>query len=105
MPTLLYLVWLLVISYTNMSHGNEVLQSATRNYLYKDHATNEEVCAKVWQTIGPNHLNTPDHSKETQTEVVWTCFPFTRSGQNHLARHSEREKKTRQTEKEVGRQH
>ena len=28
-----------------------------------------------------------------------------RSGQNHLARHSEGEKKTRQTEEEVGRQH
>ena len=28
-----------------------------------------------------------------------------RSGQNHLARHSERGKKTRQTEVEVGRQH
>ena len=29
----------------------------------------------------------------------------TRSGQNHLARHSERGKKTRQTNEEVGRQH
>ena len=28
-----------------------------------------------------------------------------RSGQNHLARHRERGKKTRQTEEEVGRQH
>ena len=28
-----------------------------------------------------------------------------RSGQNHLARHSERWQKTRQTEEEVGRQH
>ena len=28
-----------------------------------------------------------------------------RSGQNHLARHSERRQKTRQTEEEVGRQH
>ena len=37
--------------------------------------------------------------------MVWTCLPFIRSGQNHLARHSEREKKTRQTEEEVGRQH
>ena len=37
------------------------------------------------------------------TEVVWTCLPFIRSSQNHLARHSERGKKTRQTEKEVGR--
>ena len=30
---------------------------------------------------------------------------FIRSGKNHLARHSEREKKTRQTEEEVGRQY
>ena len=28
-----------------------------------------------------------------------------RSGQNHIAKHSERGKKTRQIEKEVGRQH
>ena len=47
----------------------------------------------------------PDHLKETQTAVVWTCLPFIRSGQNHLARHSERGKKTRQTGEEVGRQH
>ena len=39
-----------------------------------------------------------------QIAVVWSCLPFSRSGQN-LARHSERRKKTRQTEKEVGRQH
>ena len=37
--------------------------------------------------------------------MVWTCLPFIRSGQNHLARHSKRRKKTRQTEEEVGRQH
>ena len=47
----------------------------------------------------------PDHGKETQTGVVWSCLTFIRSGQNHLARHSERGKKTRQTEEEVGRQH
>ena len=41
---------------------------------------------------------------KTQTAVVWPCFPFILSGQNHLARHSERETKTRQTEEEVGRQ-
>ena len=34
-----------------------------------------------------------------------TCLPFIRSGQNHLARHSKRGKKTKQTEEEVGRQH
>ena len=30
---------------------------------------------------------------------------FVRSGQNHLARHSEREKETSRTKEEVGRQH
>ena len=43
--------------------------------------------------------------KETQTAVVRSCLPFIRSGQDHLARHSERGKKPRQTEEEVGRQH
>ena len=52
-----------------------------------------------WTTRRP-----PDDRKETQTAVVWLCLPFIRSGQNHLARHSERGKKTRQTEEEVGRQ-
>ena len=46
-----------------------------------------------------------DYRKEAQTAVVWPCFPFIRSGQNHLARHSERGKKTRQTEEEIGIQH
>ena len=50
-------------------------------------------------------LRPPDRCKETQTAVVWSCLPLIRSGQNHLARHSERGKKTRQTEKEVRRQH
>ena len=56
---------------------------------YKDHVTYEEVCA--WTT------RRPDHRKETQTEVVRTCLPFVRSGQTHLARHSESGKKTRQS--------
>ena len=47
----------------------------------------------------------PDHRKETQTAVVWSCLPFIRCGQNHFARYSEKGKKTRQTEEEVGRQH
>ena len=37
--------------------------------------------------------------------MVWSCFLFLRSGQNHLARYSEKGKKTKQTEEEVGRQH
>ena len=47
----------------------------------------------------------PDYRKEKHTAVVWTCLPFIRSGQNHLARHSERGKKTRRTKEEEGRQH
>ena len=53
-----------------------------------------------WTTRRP-----PDHCKETHTAVVWSCLPFVRPGQNHLARHSERGKKTRQTEEKVERQH
>ena len=56
-----------------------------------------------------SHIRTtrrpPGHRKETQTAVVWSCLPFIGSGQNHLARHSERRKKTSQAEEEVGRQH
>ena len=51
-----------------------------------------------------DHTKTPDNRKETQTAVVWSCYQLIRSGQSHLARHSERRKKTRQTEEEVGRQ-
>ena len=47
----------------------------------------------------------PDRRKEAQNEVVWTGLLFIRFGQNHLARHSEKGKTTRQTEKEVKRQH
>ena len=78
-----------------------------RNILHissKDHVTNEEVRAKIQQAIGP-HENLLGVVKRLQPAVVWSCFPFIRSGQNHLARHSERGKKTRQTEEEVGRQH
>ena len=48
----------------------------------------------------PSSLSPP-----METAVVWSCLPFIRSCQDHLARLSERGKKTRQTEEEVGRQH
>ena len=75
-----------------------------RRISHKDHATNEEVCAKIQQAIGP-HEDLLINVKKTQTAAVWTCLPFIRSGQNHLARRSERGKKTRKTEEEVGKQH
>ena len=41
----------------------------------------------------------PELRKETQIEVVQTCLPFLKSGQQYLVRPSERGKTTRQTEK------
>ena len=58
----------------------------------------EEIRAKIHQAIEPQE----DHLTIVKR---WTCLLFIRSGQNHLARHNERGKKTRQTEKEVGKQH
>ena len=51
-----------------------------------------------------------EHHAYRAQDLVFQLFPeqwrlFVRSGQNHLARHSERGKKTRQTEEEVGRHH
>ena len=70
---------------------------------YKDHVTNEEVRAETQQAIGPHEdLLTIVKRRKLQW---YGRFPFIRSGQNHLARHSGRGKKTRQTEEEVGRQH
>ena len=70
---------------------------------YKNHVTNEDVRSKIQQAIGPNEelLTIVKRSK-----LKWYGH-VSRSSvrQNHLARHSERGKKTRQTEKEVGRQH
>ena len=71
---------------------------------HKDHVTNEEVRAKIQQAIGP-HEDLLTIVKRLQTAVVWSCLPFIRSGQNHLARHTERGKKTKQTGEKVGRVH
>ena len=85
------------------SHANEVLPQNTAHLIQGPWYQRGSPCqdpAGNWTTQRP-----PYHRKETQTAVVWSCLPFIRSGQNHLARHSERGKKTRQTEEEVGRQH
>ena len=83
----------------NTSHGNEVLPQDTT------HLTQGPCYQRGSQCQDPAGNRTtrkpPDHHKETQTTVVWSCSPFIRSVQNHLARHSESGKKTRQTEQEV----
>ena len=87
----------------NTSHGNEVLPQDTMHTIQRPCYQRGSPCkdpAGNRTTRRP-----PDHCKDTQTSVVWLCLPFIRSGQNHLARHSERGKKTRQTEEDVGRRH
>ena len=87
----------------NTSHRNEVRLQDTMHLTQRPCYQRGSPCQDPegnQTTWGP-----PDHCKETQTAVVWTCLPFIRSGQNHFAWHSERGKKTRQTEEHVGRQH
>ena len=63
-----------------------------RHISYKDHVTNEEVRAKIQQAIGP-HEDLLTNAKRRKLQWYGHVSPFIRSGQNHLARHSERGKK------------
>ena len=65
--------------------------------LYKDHVTNEEVRAKIQQAIGP-HEDLPTIVK--RRKLQWYGHVSRSSGlaKTIFARHSERGKKTRQTE-------
>ena len=87
----------------NTNHGNEVLPQDTTHFMQRPRYQRGSPCQNP---SGNRSTRRPSHyGKETQSEVVWPCLPFIRSGQNHLARHGERGKKTRQTGKEVGGQH
>ena len=61
---------------------------------YKDRVINEEVRAKVQQAFGPHE------GLLVKSRKLKLCgrLPFIRSGQNHLAKHCERGKKTAQAE-------
>ena len=72
----------------NTNHGNEVLMQDTTHLVQRPCYQQGSPCkdpAGNRTTQRP-----PDHRKETHTAVIWSCLPFIRSGQNHLARHSER---------------
>ena len=70
---------------------------------HKDHVANEEIRVKIRQANGPQE-DLPTAVK--RRKLQWYGHGSRSwSGQNHLARHSERGKKTRQTEEEMGRQH
>ena len=71
----------------NTSPGNEVLPQDTTHLIQRPCYQRGSPCQDP--TGNRTTRRPPDHRKQTQTAVVWTCLPFIRSGQNHLARHSE----------------
>ena len=87
----------------NTSHGNEVLPQDTTHVIQRPHCQRGSLCQD--QAGNRTTRRPPDHYEEKQTAVVWTYLPFISSGQTHIARQSDRRKKTRQTEKGVERQH
>ena len=94
-------------SYTLTAELQRRIQAvAMRRYcgiLRTSYEEKEEVRAKILQAIGPHEdLLTIVKRRKLQSMIM---SPFIRSGQNHLARHSEWRKKTRQSEEDVGRQH
>ena len=85
------------------SQGNEMLPKDTTHCIQRPRYQRGSPCQDPAGNLTTRRPT--DHRKEKQTAVVWTCLPFIKSGKNHLARHSERGKKTSQTEEAVGRQH
>ena len=85
------------------SHGNEVLPQETTHLIQRPF-TNEDVRAKLQRAIGP-HEDPLTILKRCKLQLYGHVSRSSGLAENHLARHSEREKKTRQTEEEVGRQH
>ena len=69
------------------SHGNEVLPQDTTHLIQRP---GYQRGSPYQASAGNRTTRRPDHRKETQNAVVWSCLPFIRCGQNHLARHSER---------------
>ena len=86
----------------NTSHGNEVLPQDTAHLIQRPCYQRGSPCQ---DPVGNWTTRRSDDRKETQTAVIWSCLPVIRSGQNHLARHSEKGKKTRRTKEKAGRQH
>ena len=68
----------------NTSHGHEVLPQDTTHLIQRPCYQRGSLCqdpAGSRTTRRP-----PDHRKETQTAVVWSCLSLIRSGQNHLTK-------------------
>ena len=72
---------------------------------YKDHVTNEEVRGKIQAAIGKYDELLTDPGQETKAKMVWPCLKVFLLSKDNPTGHSERKKKKRQTEEEVGRQY
>ena len=51
------------------------------------------------------NMTTPDPGQETKAKMVWPCLKVFWFSKDNPTGHSERKKKKRQTEEEVGRQY
>ena len=69
------------------------------NISYKDHVTNEQVRRKIHDEL------LILVKKPAEAKMVWPCFKVFWSSKDNPTGHSERKKKKRQTEEEVGRQY
>ena len=85
------------------SHENEVLPQDTTHLIQRTCYQRGSPCQDPAGNRTTQRL--PDHCNATHTAVVWSFLPYIRSSYIHLASHSERGEKTRQTEEVVGRQH
>ena len=70
------------------------------NISYKDHVTNEEVRNWIQNAIA---WWSPNHGKETETQMVWPHLKILWHGEDNSTGDSERSKKERKTEEEMGR--
>ena len=64
------------------NHGNEVLQQDTTHLIQRPCCQRGSPCKDP--AGNRTSQKPPDHGKETQTAVVWSCLPFIRSGQTIL---------------------
>ena len=71
---------------------------------YKDHVTNEDVFANIQQAVGP-HENLLTIVKGRKLQWYGHASRSSRLVETIEQGHSERGKKTRQTDQEMGRQH
>ena len=68
----------------NTSHENEVLPQDTTHLVQRPCYQRGSLCPNP--AGNRTTRRPPEHRKETQTEVVWTCLLFIRSGQTILQR-------------------